>query len=106
MSLIKKAWENKEHIIHGIFTAVKNEFNMLSEEEQKIIAERRAICAECPFNSSNAVKIGYVTNRLDEHCTACGCNIFVKTSCLECNCGIEALNNENQELKWKKQEKI
>lgn len=103
INLLKKAWENKEHIIHGFLNAVKNELGHLPEEQQKVIAERRVICSGCPYNSVNAKKDKtYVSNRLDEHCILCTCNIFAKTACLECNCGIETLNNENIELKWKK----
>jgi hypothetical protein len=49
-------------------------------------------------------KEDYDTGRADEHCTLCGCNIHLKTACLQCNCGIEVHNQKNpdnkMELKW------
>lgn len=95
---------------------------MLPEDEQAEIARRRTICADCPFNSSNAVKeLLYKTGRFDEHCVLCGCTISRKTAALtedcgmtccnakpthDCNCKNEGLkqfnteNNINAPLKW------
>jgi hypothetical protein len=99
------------------------EYNMLPEDEQAEIIRRRFICSSCPFNSSNAVvKLGYVSNRIDEHCVMCGCTITRKTASLESACGITCcnaaplsdctckdknlqeynrVNNVNMEVKWK-----
>ncbi len=95
---------------------------MLPEDEQAEIVRRRFICSSCPFNSSNAVtKLGYVTNRIDEHCVMCGCTITRKTASLDSACGITCcnatplsdctckdknlqeynrVNNVNMEVKW------
>lgn len=74
---------------------VKADYGMLSEEEQAEIARRRLICAECPFNSKNAIKDGYETSRLDEHCTMCGCTITRKTASLSSACGLSCCNASN-----------
>jgi hypothetical protein len=69
---------------------------MLKEEEQQEIVRRRLICATCPFNSSNAVKDGYKTNRIDEHCIMCGCTITRKTNSLSSDCGISCCNPDSE----------
>ena len=91
----------------GLKNEVKLTLNNLSEEEQQVIAERRLICAHCPFNSSNAVSnpnLNYKTERLDEHCIFCGCNLQIKTASLISRCGIEAYNKQHpespMELRW------
>lgn len=76
---------------------VKQELNLLPEDEQAEIIRRRLICAECPFNSVNATKEGYVTSRLDAHCTLCGCTITRKTASLSSNCGIKCCNADGHE---------
>jgi len=79
---------------------------MLTEEEQELITNRRLICSDCKYCSTNAKEDGwYNTIRLDEHCVLCSCNIAAKTACFECKCGIEVFNqdkndNEKLELKW------
>jgi hypothetical protein len=114
---------NWDKVLEGTINQVKQEFNMLPEEHQAEIARRRTICASCPFNSSNAVsEVGYVHNRIDEHCILCGCTLSRKTASLDSNCGIDCCNansidnctcknkglkdfnklyNINTDLKWK-----
>lgn len=91
---------------------VKLEYGSLTEEEQKEIIKRRLICESCPFMSSNAVAnpaLNYKTDRFDEHCIHCKCNIKLKTADLESNCGIEAYNYDHPDtpmkLKWETFEK-
>jgi hypothetical protein len=67
---------------------------MLPEDEQAEIVRRRLICADCPFNSVNAKLDGYKSDRLDEHCTMCGCTINRKTASLSSACGIDCCNAE------------
>ena len=116
--------QNLPKIWEGTVNQVKESFHMLAEDEQAEIIRRRIICAECPFNSSNAVvQLGYESSRIDEHCIMCGCTIARKTASLASNCGIDACNatpldpdshcknkyvkdyndenNINAELKWK-----
>lgn len=105
MNLLKEALKNLDKIAEGIWTEVKSDMGVLPEEDQEIIAERRLICARCPFNSTNATNDGWYNAgiRPDEHCVMCTCNIKAKTACLSCRCGIEAhnkSNNDNLELKW------
>jgi hypothetical protein len=104
--LIGRIWKEKSKIAKGIANAVKNEFGMLTEEQQETITNRRLICNDCKYCSTNAKKDGWYTAiRLDEHCTLCACNIAAKTACFDCKCGIEVFNadkneNEKLELKW------
>jgi hypothetical protein len=107
IKLLPKGIKNYDKIWDGFINEVKAQFNTLPEDEQKVIATRRGICAVCPFNSSNAVSnpiLNYTTDRIDEHCIMCGCNLHVKTTSLISNCGIEEYNqthpNKPMELKW------
>lgn len=81
-----------DKILEGIFNQVRMEYDMLPEDQQKEIIRRRVICATCPFNSSNATKDGYTSNRLDEHCVLCACTLSRKTASLESACGIDCCN--------------
>jgi hypothetical protein len=83
-------------ILDGIVNQVKLQYDMLPEDEQAEIARRRFICADCPFNSSNAIANGYKNNRFDEHCIMCGCTITRKTASLEAACGIDCCNNNSE----------
>lgn len=94
-------------VLEGVVNKVKMNHNSLSEEEQDEIIKRRLICSACPFMSSNAVAnpaLNYKTERFDEHCIMCGCNIELKTASLSSNCGIEVYNDDHpktpMELKW------
>lgn len=105
--MIPKALKNADKVLEGIVNKVKMEYGGLMKEQQDEIIRRRLICSECPFTSSNAItnpSLNYKTDRLDEHCTHCGCNIELKTSSLASNCGIEIwnINNPNNQLplKW------
>ena len=105
IKLVPKGVKNASKVIEGI----KNDYDFvngnLTKEEAEEIIRRRLICSSCPFMSTNAVRIGvYKTERTDEHCTLCTCNINFKTACLSCNSGIEDHNEKNKEnpldLKW------
>lgn len=107
INLIPNALKNSDKIVEGIINKVKMDLGVLSKEEQDEVIRRRLICADCPFTSSNAVankSLGYSTDRIDEHCVHCGCNIELKTSSLQSNCGIEVWNRDNPDskidLKW------
>jgi hypothetical protein len=79
-------------ILEGTIAQVQANFGMLPEDEQAEIARRRLICAECPFNSTNAVNDGYKSDRIDEHCIMCGCTISRKTASLSSACGLDCCN--------------
>ena len=106
LHLIPNALKNADKITESIINHVKNKYDLLSKEEQDEIIRRRFICATCPFNSKNATENGwYKSERIDDHCTQCGCNLELKTECLTCNCGNEAYNQSHPketplELKW------
>jgi len=110
-ALIPKFLKNPGDVIEGFANEVLNEFGALPEDEQNEILRRRLICEGCPFNSKNAKEEGwYHSDRPDDHCVHCLCNIKAKTSCLNCRCGIEFHNahhvNNQLELKWEDYKKI
>lgn len=107
IKLLPKAIANIDKVAEGFINDVKLEHGMLTQEEQEIIAGRRLICQECPYNSKKAQELGiYKTDRTDYHCSLCGCLINKKTAALTENCGIEAYNFDNPNnklpLKWEK----
>lgn len=99
--------KNADKIVEGLVNKVKMNYDFLPKNEQDEIIRRRLICASCPFMSSNAVSnpaLNYKTDRTDEHCSLCMCNIDLKTASLSANCGIEVYNDEHPDtpmgLKW------
>ena len=99
--------------MEGMATKVANDFKLLSNEKQNIIAERMDICLNCPYNSRNArtsqefkelYNASYGSDRKEFHCSLCSCILEFKTASLSSNCGIESWNtlhpNRKLELKW------
>lgn len=114
ISLLPKALGHPDKIIEGWINDAKIENGTLSDEDLKIVLERRSICSTCPLNSFNLKTNGslyqelyekkFETTRTDQFCSCCGCPINRKTASLSSNCGLESLNEEknlNLELKWK-----
>lgn len=108
--------ENRKKIFEGIKTHVKNEFNLLPEDEVEVITERRTLCSGCPFNSENAQTSEEYFSlygehfkkdkaRPDLHCSICFCDIDWKTASMTSDCGLAYWNQEHpnnkQDLKWK-----
>lgn len=82
MGLLSTAWKNKKLILEGVINKVQ-----AKEEVVKIANERKEICKKCPMHSSNAKKyLGYKTERIDDHCISCGCNLELKTHSLHSEC--------------------
>jgi hypothetical protein len=113
--LVPKGIPNVGNIIKGIINNVELKYGLLSKDQKDEIIRRRIICYGCPYNDINAKEskeyfdlIGthYSSDRSDRHCSFCGCPINIRTSSLECDCGIEAWNSEhsdkNIDLKWKR----
>lgn len=104
LKLIPKGIANIDKVAEGWVNTFKMDVGALPEDEQEEIVKRRIICQYCPFMSENAKKKGYKTERIDHHCTLCGCPIVSKTSCLSCVCGAEEYNKQHPlhpiELKW------
>ena len=107
LKLIPKAFANPDKIVEGIINSTRLALGILPEDIEDEIVRRRIICASCPFMSDNAKKnpaMNYKSDRDDEHCTFCSCNIEFKTSSLQSNCGIETHNIQNPDsplpLKW------
>jgi len=103
--LVPLALKNKEKILEAVVNKVKDKLGKLPKDKQDEIIRRRLICESCEFMSKNAKLISdYSSNRLDDHCTLCGCNIDLKTESLMSNCGIETWNLKNPDeklpLKW------
>jgi hypothetical protein len=118
MALSLKGLKNLNKVLEGVATKTANQFKLLSDEKQNIIAERMDICIACPYNSANAITSPeyvqltgkhYETSRDELHCSFCGCVCTYKTASLSSNCGIETWNAEHPlhkiELKWKSTEK-
>ena len=67
---------------------------LIPKEELKGIIEatynkRYPICQKCDEFSENKKLTGYITSRIDEHCTNCGCTLSAKTRCLSCECPLK-----------------
>lgn len=110
LELIPKGIKNIDKVIEGVKNQVKIELGNIPEEHLSVITARRIICDNCPYLSTNAIKLGiHKTDRVDEHCIMCGCNKLLKTASLESTCGIEVYNHDKEEkdkltLKWNKYE--
>lgn len=115
LKLIPRGLPNAPQILESIVNDVSLKLGKLPEKEQEEIVRRRMICAACPFMSKNAktsleyVRLtgrSYKTDRLDEHCTFCGCELKMRTRALSSECGIATWNKENPDnkipLKWTK----
>jgi hypothetical protein len=105
LRLIPKGMKNFDKVVDGIVNNVKLNNGTLSQDKQEIIAVRRLICHTCPYMSTNAKRLGfYKSDRIEEHCSMCGCELSLKTASLDSNCGIETHNEENPNnqlpLKW------
>ena len=125
LNLIKKGIKNLPNVTEGYINALKAEFDLLDENTKQIADKRLEICLECPFNSDNAINIGYENKDKVKtlHCSSCGCFIKKKIFSMDSNCGLENFminpqdenvkhileyyktNNESIQLKWKKQQK-
>ena len=117
MALSLKGLKNLNKVLEGVATKTANQFKLLSNEKQNIIAERMDICLKCPYNSTNAVSSPeylqltgehYSTTRSELHCSFCGCICTFKTASLSSNCGVESWNaskpDKQIELLWHKVE--
>lgn len=117
MALSLKGLKNLNKVLEGVATKTANQFKLLSNEKQNIIAERMDICLKCPYNSANAVSSPeylqltgkhYSTTRSELHCSFCGCICTFKTASLSSDCGVESWNasnpNKQIELLWHKVE--
>lgn len=107
LKLIPRGIANIDKVVEGLKNQVKIELGIIPEDDLEVIVGRRLICSQCPYMSANAKKMGvYETDRIDEHCTMCGCPLVTRTASLESDCGIEAYNtnhpNNTIPLKWKK----
>lgn len=116
ISLIGRGIANLDKIAEGIVN--KANFKKLSQEKQKTIIDRAAICATCPFNSEKARTSQeyfdlfgkhYESDRTDSHCSHCGCVLALKVMSLYSECGLSYWNEANPDkqipLKWTKYEK-
>lgn len=107
IKLIPRGIKNLDKVVEGLTNQVRIELGTIPQDDLEIIVGRRLICGECPYLSTNAVKLGlYTTDRTDEHCTHCGCPISTRTASLDSDCGIEVYNKDNPDsplkLKWEK----
>jgi hypothetical protein len=84
-------------ILQGIYNKV-----YVKKWIEEVSKERLEICAACDLNSEKAKKKGYVTHRPDIHCTDCGCNLELKTRCMDCACPIKKWEEVISEEEWEK----
>lgn len=118
IKLLPKGLANIDKVFEGIVNETKLKYKTLSEDQQEEIIRRRVICQACPLNSINALEskeykdlfgVNYKTDREDEHCSICSCNIALKTSSLGSDCGLSYYNETHpdniQELKFTKYNK-
>ena len=108
--LIPEGLKNIGPIVNGLRNQIRMEIGIIPPEHEDEIIRRRLICADCPFMSVNAIKMGtYITSRTDVHCTGCGCPIETRTASLESECGLANYNIQNPNnqipLKWEKYKK-
>lgn len=100
ISLIPDIIKNREQIVEGIISSLKEENGSLPEDESEEIIRRRVICSTCSEYKGEGKKA---------YCNACGCNINFKTACLSCICGADSYNmshpDEKKEVKWMPYEK-
>lgn len=115
LKLIPKGIPHTKEIVESIVNNINLHRKHLSENKKDEIIRRRIICTTCPFMSKNAlnsseyyslVGYNYHTDRNDDHCVFCGCNIEMRTGSLSSRCGIDSWNKDNpgKELtvKWDK----
>lgn len=97
---------NFKGILEGAYNSI-----FIKASVEKVANIRMNICRGCPQNSENMKKLnGYKTFRPDFHCTACGCDLHVKTRCLSCECPLgkwkaEVTQEEAQEIEKKMNER-
>lgn len=85
--------------IKGILQGVYNSI-FVSKWVEAISIERMEICKDCSFYSENAKANGYVTDRPDFHCTDCGCNLHLKTRCMDCECPQKKWTKVMEDAEW------
>jgi hypothetical protein len=111
IKMVSKGVKDFDKVAEGWINVYKEHNNLLSEEELKVILERRLICESCPLNSVKAKTSQeykdlygkpYESERNILHCSICACPILAKTSSLLSNCGLEDYEGKQKvELKWK-----
>lgn len=83
---LEQVWKNKSLILEGIRNTVYPPEN-LKELIAETVKFRQNICNSCPHMSLNAkINNGYESQRFDDHCTLCGCNIQLKSASLNSSC--------------------
>lgn len=99
---------NLKHVLEGITNSI-----FVREEVEALAAKRYEICSSCSKNSKvikdhiekgNTTVQGpyYSTNRPDEHCSMCACNIHAKVRSLHTECPIgkwKAVANKEEAAK-------
>ncbi|XAI97421.1 hypothetical protein [Leptolyngbya phage Lbo-JY46] len=102
IKLLPTAVKNADQIAEGLWNKLNSQG--LNDVEKEVIIKRALICESCPYNSKNVTDPEIKSERPDDHCIHCGCNIDLKIHCLSCRCGIEVYNAKNPEnkieVKW------
>lgn len=96
---------NLKHVLEGITNSI-----FVREEVEALASVRYEICKGCSKNSNNKYSSSvvfdpgpyYSTNRPDEHCSMCACNIHAKVRSLHTECPIgkwKAVANKEEAAK-------
>lgn len=83
MISLKDIWQSRKAILEGIKNTV-----FPNESVERIAEYRLSVCATCNYHSNNAKSRGYITSRLDVHCTYCSCPLATKARALSKGCPI------------------
>ena len=77
MSIITKIWKEKKIILN----AFRNKY-LKRNKNNILIQERISICERCPHSSLNKKKKNYNPGKYQnlpyDHCTICGCSLWLK----------------------------
>lgn len=82
-------------IIHGAYNSI-----FVKKWVEAVSNERMEVCKECPMFSENRKLQGYETSRPDNHCTDCGCNLHMKTRCMDCECPQKKWLKVMEDAEW------
>lgn len=82
IELLKNIWVNKSTILKALWNRFFNPTKV-----RNLANYRLQICEQCPFNSVNTTKRRF-GNLPYQHCTMCGCALYLKTFSAESKCPI------------------
>ena len=98
LTMVGNGLKNLPNVVEGNINYYKDQFGILEEDKKQEAERRYKICLDCPFNSANAVKIGfYETQRDNAHCSVCKCPLEKKVMSFDENCGLSYIQEVKDE---------